>query len=324
MTATLTAPAPHRQLAFYQLLVGARKNWLNDALSEALKQADPIQAKAELASLVPADVQKILAAAGIRDEHVFPCPTLLLAKPTLVGYYRLLLGSPQKTFYAGATGMGIFKSMETRNAASERQKSLIPDFCAAMSVSLAELVRQASPSLTPRDIGELPLLTLGSQFQGGNNNLIGQQATVDVFLSIAEVVKGQIEKREEKKIILKNAAGRKVILQLASDPDVCILEEVGNALHRKVAIEIKGGLDKSNAHNRAGEAEKSHQKAKGDKFRDFWTLIAKSGLDTEKLKSESPTTTLWFDVAQILERAGPDWDEFRSRIISETGIPFTS
>ena len=217
--------------------------------------------------------------------------------------------------------MGMFKSMETRNASTERQKESLADFCIAMSLSLAELVRQASPSLTVRDIGELPLLTLGSQFQGGNNNLIGQQATVDVFLSIAEVVKDHIEKREEKKIILKNAAGRKVTLQLASDPDVCILEEVGGALHKKVAIEIKGGLDRSNAHNRAGEAEKSHQKAKTDKFRDFWTIIAKSGLDVEKLKSESPTTTLWFDVAQILKREGPDWEEFRSRLISETGIP---
>lgn len=324
MMSQLSAPAPSRQLAFYQLLVGARKNWLNDALADALKQADPVKVKGELAALVPADVQKILAAAGIRDEHVFPCPTLLQAKPTLVGYYRLLLGSPQKTFYAGATGMGMFKSMETRDASTERQKKALPDFCAAMSASLAELVRQASPSLTPRDIGELPLLTLGSQFQGGNNNLIGQQATLDVFLSLAEVVKSHIEKREEKKIVLKNAAGRKVTLQLSSDPDVCILEEVGGSLHRKVAIEIKGGLDRSNAHNRAGEAEKSHQKAKADKFRDFWTIIAKSGLDVEKLKSESPTTTLWFDVAQILKREGPDWEEFRSRIISETGIPFSS
>lgn len=324
MTSKLSAPAPHRQLAFYQLLVGARKNWLSDALSDALKLADPIAVKAELAALVPADVQKILAAAGIRDEHVFPCPTLLLAKPTLVGYYRLLLGSPQKTFYAGVTGMGAFKSMETRNASSKRQQEALPDFCSAMSLCLAELIRQASPSLTLRDIGELPLLTLGSQFQGGNNNLIGQQATVDVFLSIVEIVKTYIEKQEDKKIVLKNAAGRKVTIQLASDPDVCILEEVGGALHRKVAIEIKGGLDKSNAHNRAGEAEKSHQKARNDKFRDFWTIIAKSGLDIEKLKSESPTTTSWFDVAQILEREGPDWKEFRSRIISETGIPFNS
>src|SRR5438876_5226020 len=85
----------------------------------------------------------------------------------------------------------------------------------------------------------------------------------------------------------------------------------------KVAIEIKGGTDMSNAHNRAGEAEKSHQKAKKQGFRDFWTLISKSGLSIEKLKQESPTTNSWFDVAQVLARQGEDWKDFRSRFAGE-------
>ena len=45
---------------------------------------------------------------------------------------------------------------------------------------------------------------------------------------------------------------------------------------------IKGGTDKSNAHNRAGEAEKSHQKARQQDFRECWTLIYKKGLDEAK------------------------------------------
>jgi hypothetical protein len=48
-------------------------------------------------------------------------------------------------------------------------------------------------------------------------------------------------------------------------------------------------------------------------YRDFLTLIAKKGLDVAKLRSESPTTTLWFDATQVLARAGPDWDLFRTR-----------
>jgi|SRR6266567_6638705 len=40
-------------------------------------------------------------------------------------------------------------------------------------------------------------------------------------------------------------------------PDTRIQEEFGGKLRNKVAIEIKGGTDVSNAHNRAGEAEKS-------------------------------------------------------------------
>ena len=80
---------------------GARKSWLVDALKEALGVADPNAVKEQISKFVPADVQKILAANGIRDELVFPVPALLEAKPTLIGYYRLLLGVPQKSFYRG-------------------------------------------------------------------------------------------------------------------------------------------------------------------------------------------------------------------------------
>lgn len=164
-------------------------------------------------------------------------------------------------------------------------------------------------------------MTIGAQFQGSNNNAIGKQATVDVFLSIVEIVKPSIVKREERKLRLKNSSGRTVVIALASDPDVRVQEEFGTTLRNKVAIEIKGGTDKSNAHNRGGEAEKSHQKAKREDFRDFWTVIAKRGLDMKKLRNESPTTNSWFDAAQVLGREGEDWDEFRTRLADVVGIP---
>lgn len=88
-----------------------------------------------------------------------------------------------------------------------------------------------------------------------------------------------------------------------------------------VAIEIKGGTDVSNAHNRAGEAEKSHRKAKAKNFGDFWTLIAKKGVEMATLQVESPTTRYWFDVTQVLARAGADWDAFCNRLAGAVGIP---
>jgi hypothetical protein len=138
--------------------------------------------------------------------------------------------------------------------------------------------------------------------QGGRNNLIGRQATIDLFLVVAELVKNYVTSQDEKRITIQNAAGKRVIIALASDPDIRIQEEFGEVLRKKVAIEIKGGTDASNAHNRAGEAEKSHQKAKKDGFRDFWTIISKSGVRIEKLRAESPTTNDWFDVGQVLVR----------------------
>jgi hypothetical protein len=317
----MKAPNPTRQLAFHQLLVGARKTWLTDALREAVKAVDQKVLKAQLGDYAPADAQTILAGAGIRDEEVFPVPVVLEEKPTLVGYYRLLLGIPQKSFYTTETGFAGFKRMEEDGVLTDRRRELLPEFCRTMAEPLAELVRQLSPAVTPRDVSELPLLTLGSKFQGANNNQIGQRATHDVFLAIAEVVETHVTDRDAQSLTIVNAAHRTVRIVLAADPDVRIQEEFGDELRNKVAVEIKGGTDKSNAHNRAGEAEKSHQKAKAEDYTLFWTVIAKKGLNMETLRAESPTTTSWFDVAQVLGRDGDDWKEFRSRIAGEVGIP---
>ena len=216
-----------------------------DALGEALSQIDPLILKRELSSQLPADVQRTLAAADIRDEHVFPTPIILKTKPALIGYYRLLLGVPQKSFYRSDTGISRFKNMEARGVLNKNQKRLLGSLCRALGEGLADLVRQMSPEITQRDVAELPLLTLGAQFQGSNNNSIGKQAVVDAFLSIREIVKKHVTQEQEGRVVLKNSAGRTVVIALAADPDVRVQEEFGGKLQNKVAIEIKGGTDRS-------------------------------------------------------------------------------
>lgn len=316
----LHPPSSARQVAFYQLLVAARKQWFIDALSEALGQLDQTQVKKQVVQYVPRDAQKAVAAAGIRDEHVFPLPIVLENKPSLVGYYRLLLGAPQKSFYQGATGLGRFKSMEDRGAINDGQRAQLPEFCHAMASPLADLVLQI-PNITDRDLRELPLLTYGSQLQGSTNTQIGKKAMQDVFMAITEIVRKHITKQEVNRLWLTNASGRTVVVSLSSDPDVSVQEIIGDRTHNKVAIEVKGGTDISNIHNRAGEAEKSHTKAKQKGFRDFWTIISKKGVKIAKLQAESRTTTLWFDAAEVLARSGSDWEEFRARLAGEIGIP---
>jgi len=303
------------------MLVAARKSVLMDALSETLGQLDPNITKKQILAYVPASAQKLLAAAGIRDEHVFPVPAVLEKKPTLIGYYRLLLGISQKRFYRKGTDMGPFKSMETCGLFNPKKRPDLEHFCVVMAENLAELVCQISPKITSRDISELPLLTLGAQLYGSNNNAIGKQATLDVFLSVVEIVKKFIVSQDSTKITVHNASQRKVIIALSSDPDIQIQEEFEGKLRKILAIEIKGGTDVSNAHNRAGEAEKSHRKAKKQDFRDYWTIISLAGVDPTMLQQESPTTNSWFDVAQVLAREGDHWKEFRSRFAGAVGIP---
>ena len=313
-------PGASRQVQFYQLLVGARKRWLMDALSETLKESDQNKVKEQVVKYVPPAAQKTLASAGIRDEHVFPLPAILEIKPSVIGYYRLLLGIPQKGFYKGSTGMGALKSMEENNTASNKQVERLPEFCEAMATPLADLVKQI-PNLTKQDVSELPLLTYGAQLQGSNNTAIGKKAMQDVFLAMSEIVGKHVINQEPNRLTVKNSAGRTVIIRLSQDPDVAIDEQVGQDTHRKIAIEIKGGADVSNAHNRAGEAEKSHSKAKERGYPEFWTIISKTGVDPGKLKMGSQTTNHWFDVAEVLARKGKDWESFRDRLAGAIGIP---
>jgi hypothetical protein len=236
------------------------------------------------------------------------------------GYYRLLLGRPQKSFY-DKDGFGVFRSMEVSGLASPKQLEALSDYCKAMSLALADLVRQLAPTVTMDDIRELPLLILGSQFQGGANNVIGQQAVREVFAAVVELVEPHIVQNHNQSATVRNASGRVVRITRASDPDLRIEEQFdGNQFHNKVAIEVKGGTDASNAHNRAGEAEKSHQKAKDSHYELCWTVIALRGVDSNKLRTESPTTQRWFDIAEVLARSGASWEDFRQRIAGAVGI----
>lgn len=313
-------PAATRQLAFHQLLLAARNKWTLNALLQVAGRLDPSIVRQQIAKYVPVEAQQVLARAGLREEHVFPLPVVLEAKPSLVGYYRMLLGASQKSFYGSKTGLALFKSMEESDTLTDRHRAQLDVFCREMAIALRDLVVQMSV-ITAQDLEQLPLLTYGAQLQGSNNTAIGKQAIQEVFSAIAEIVSTFVVQKTPHALVLRNASDRDVAIRLSSDPDVSIRESFGVTEHANVAIEVKGGTDISNAHNRAGEAEKSHLKAKRKGYRDFWTIISKEGLNLEKLKQESPSTTEWFDVTQLLARKGSDWDAFRARIASATGIP---
>src|SRR5271165_5811536 len=121
--------------------------------------------------------------------------------------------------------MTLFKSMEERGHLNPKRRPPLESFCAEMSEQLADLVRQISPKITMRDVSELPLITPGAQFYGANNNTIGRKATVDVFLSVAEIVKEFVVMQDSKKITVMNASKRKVSISLSGDPDIRIQEE---------------------------------------------------------------------------------------------------
>lgn len=89
---------------------------------------------------------------------------------------------------------------------------------------------------------------------------------------------------------------------------------------QKIAIEVKGGKDFSNVHNRIGEAEKSHQKARGAGYVECWTVVNVDNIDIEMAKRESPSTNRFYKISDLIAGTGNDYIDFRDRVVSLTGI----
>jgi hypothetical protein len=231
---------------------------LLDALLVAVAKSDIDKINQQLSSVVSKHALRKVASWGIRGEVVFPIPYIMNKFPHLLGYYRLLLGFSQKEFYGKAYGFSIFRSMEDRGVITKGQESHILPLCKSLS-KCSELLIKGIGRINNSTIQELTLLTLGPQLRGGVLNIIGAKSTRKIFDIIKSLIAPKIVTKNKKSIKIKNAAGRIVKIEFSNDPDICIREELPSGNYRNlVAIEIKGGRDISNIHNRIGEAEKSH------------------------------------------------------------------
>ena len=87
-----------------------------------------------------------------------------------------------------------------------------------------------------------------------------------------------------------------------------------------IAIEVKAGADFSNIHNRLGEAEKSHQKARATGYVECWTVVNVDRTDMTLARRESPTTNRFYLISDLITATGNDYQDFKDRVISLTGI----
>jgi hypothetical protein len=278
------------------------------------------QLDAELTVHAPAEGLMALAIAGLRGELLFATPTLLVARPQLLAYYRLMLGYSQKFFYGSTTGLSRFKSMETKGLVSPRNAADIPALCRTMNRCAAYLVGGVHAEPSRALLHDLSLLTLGAQFRGGANNDFGVDAITRVFGIMRDIVQPHVAESSAKGLAFLNASKRKIEIRFAADPDIVVLEALANDFHPLLAIEVKGGKDVSNVHNRLGEAEKSHQQAKAAGYRECWTIINAAVLPG-KARAESPSTTRFFDLQSIADPAHAEHRVFKSHLQLILGIP---
>lgn len=316
-------PLPEMQIDFAFILSQIRNEYLQEALRKTIGSMNIADLDKELADSVPGSDFAALASRGLRAELFFPVPCILIKNPKLLAYYRLLYGFSQKAFYSAATGLSPFKNMEDRGILSDTSKNLLIPLCKGLIACASALLNGIGVErLTREFIDDLTLLTLGPQLRGGANVQKGTVGIIKVFEAIQSIVKNSVIESKRQCIEIKNAAGRKVLIEFAADPDIIIREVMAENSYRNIiAIEIKGGTDFSNIHNRLGEAEKSHQKARQTGFVECWTVVNVDKFDINMAYRESPTTNRFYRISHIISGHGEEYIDFRNRIISLTGIP---
>ena len=310
---------PSLQLGFYQRLKEAQKVHLLPGLLDQVGKLDIGLLDRELVEIAGNEKLAFVARRGLRGELVFPMPYLLASNPSLIGYYRLLLGFSQKEFYKGP--FGRFKKMENEGILTNVTGDLLKPLCESLTESSWILVN-GLPDLSEDTLRSLTLLTLGPQLRGSRSVNLGIEAIQTVFALIKSMVVKRITEEGESFLEVKSAAGRTFRIEFAPDPDIAIRQILESGSYRnRIAIEVKGGTDFSNIHNRLGEAEKSHQKAKSEGFTQFWTVInVSSKIGMSIWKQETPTTNELFYLEQIADVKSGEHSRFGEYLVSEIGI----
>lgn len=320
MTSSLPVPDVETQLAFSVRLAELSSLQLGAALARAVAGLSVPAIDAELQQIVGAERLSKLASMGMRGEVLFAVPLVLRQDPRLLAYYRLLLGVSQKEF---SKNFSRFRLMETKGILTPGADPGLSELCARLCDAAWTLVDNLS-EVSLGLIRDLQLLTLGAQLRGSRLNEIGKAAVQLVFKRIRNAIgDGAVISETTSTIVLRNSAGRAVTIAFSSDPDISITEQLDSSTRNVLAVEVKGGTDRSNIHNRMGEAEKSHQKAKAKGYVEFWTII-NAEVDPATARSESPTTNQVFDLARIIDTSDTEWARFRDFLTSRLGVPAAS
>lgn len=284
----------------------------------------------ELHRLVPHQYLERLSVFFLRGEVLFPVPCIIKRNPGLAGYYRLVLGLSRKECekYPAVKKLLAFEPMPEQEPEQSGHENVklseeeTNNFCDVIIRSACALLDELD-DLTADFLRDLSLLTLGAQFRGSYNNLIGREAAGKVFRLIRDIVvprARELVSEEPGLVVIKNAAGREVRFRLGADPDILITEKLTKEYRQVLAVEVKGGTDKSNIHNRLGEAEKTHLKCKVKGARECWTVVGVKGLDLDEAKRESPTTNRFFEI-EALTTDPTTQKQFVENLVALVGIP---
>lgn len=300
-------------IELYENLIEARRLYLHPALREAVKKVGVIRIDEELHRLVPHEALSLLAQLGLRGELVFPVPSIITYSPSLLGYYRMLLGFSKKEF--SKRGYSSWVRAEESQVLSPVHVTNLEQYCSYLIKHLSILV-EAMGQFRDRDLSDLALLTLGPTLQGGRNTVIGSNAERQIFQVFQQLVNPWIVYLNGPLMRFKIPNEQTFELVRKNDPDISLSIGLGASSLPLLALEVKGGGDATNAHNRAGEAEKSHIKAAVMGYNHRWTVIQIPKGQRSRIVGETPTSTAVFDFNEVTNQSGEDWSQFKTRFFA--------
>ena len=210
--------------------------------------------------------------------------------------------------------------MEDSGNISNGASKHIPELCSSL-IKAGEFLVENLDQISVDVVHDLQLLTYGPLLRGSRNTRLGSTAEKEVKDVIQEILSEKATIQEaERSLRFVNIAGDAVQFIFAGDPDVSVfITAAGKEAAEHLSIEIKGGTDFSNIHNRLGEAEKSHIKAKAAGFSECWTIIAVE-LDVAEARRDSPTTDNFFYMEHVKDKRTSMYAEFKQRLLKEVGL----
>jgi hypothetical protein len=242
----------------------------------------------------------IVKKASIDPAHIFCHPTVLEQDVELLEYYRNLAALSQKGLSQILSGQ-LPKSRRGNN--KERYRVIARILNQIISSVIVD-AKGFSLSLAQNTI----FSEIGAEIQGTWVNMIGQGAAKAVEGIIHDHAQANryISSTEKKEVSVSGKKRKQIHLVLnnnwriifSTEPDVAIRDPKDRL---KVAIEIKGSMDKAGAQTRLGEAKKSFAKAKAENAHSTTIYLASCFTDAvlSQLKTEREVD-LYFNLIDIL------------------------
>lgn len=263
-----------------------------DLLIAEIDDIDPTEYSWDLAPLaISESAMSRLRDADGHPHQVFVHPDILMRRPHLVSYYRNLVAVSRKGISQILFGTDAYEA--------RRRTDMDHDQAIRVAQTLNRIISaviEATPNYSVTTSRKTIYAEIGTELQGTWANMIGKGAASAVENLLADYVEERGIGERRARGLIELAHGWRIVF--AAEPDVAFFDNAGL---KRIAIEIKGSLDKAGAQTRYGEAKKSFAKQVQENPRCHTIYLASCFTDAVISQIEADGQVRdWFNLTSIL------------------------